>query len=74
MIRRLLLASTLTAGVAAQTAWPAPELLSGLIAEHGLTEAYDALRSRLGAAARLYGGCCGAGGNGCNCGGRGGGD
>ncbi|MDA1220921.1 MAG: hypothetical protein O3B85_02745 [Planctomycetota bacterium] len=55
MIRRLLLASTLTAGVAAQTAWPAPELLSGLIAEHGLTEAYDALRSRLGAAARLYG-------------------
>ncbi len=56
MIRAAALAALLgCAPAGAQTAWPAPDLLPGLFAEHGLTEAYDALRARLGASARLYG-------------------
>lgn len=55
MIRPVLLAGVLAGGLAAQSGWPAPEVLSELLAEHELTEPYDALRTRLAASARLYG-------------------
>ncbi|MCC6784785.1 MAG: hypothetical protein IT457_18205 [Planctomycetes bacterium] len=55
MIRVLLVTVAGLASLAAQTPWPDLETARALFAEQQMSEAYDALRARLGRTAELYG-------------------